>query len=132
MLNHIELMGRLIADPELRKTQAGVSVSTFTLAVERDFGGKDGEKITDFITCVAWRQTGDFAAKYFHKGDMAIVSGSLQMRKWVDKEGKPRISAEVITDNMYFGQSKKAKGESKDADEPQFTPMPDDDGDLPF
>lgn len=133
MLNHISLMGRLTADPELRKTQAGVSVSTFTLAVERDFGGKDGEKIADFITCVAWRQTGDFAAKYFHKGSMAVVSGRLQIRDWTDREGNKRRSAEVVADNIYFGESKRRDGEPlADVSTTSFQELADDDGELPF
>ena len=106
MLNHIVLMGRLTRDVELRTTQSGVSVASFTLACDRDFGGKDGEKETDFIDCVAWRSTADFAAKYFSKGRMAVVSGRLQIRPWTDKEGNKRYSTEVAVENMYFGDSK--------------------------
>jgi single stranded DNA-binding protein len=95
MLNHIVLMGRLTRDVELRTTQSGVSVASFTLACDRDFGGRDGEKETDFIDCVAWRSTADFAAKYFSKGRMAVVSGRLQIRPWTDKEGNKRYSTEV-------------------------------------
>lgn len=108
MLNHITLMGRLTRDPELRRTGSGIAVASFTLAVDRDFSGKDGgEKETDFIDCVAWRQTGEFASKYFTKGRMAVVSGRLQIRSWTDKDGNKRRTAEVVVDNMYFGDSKK-------------------------
>jgi len=108
MLNHIVIMGRLTRDPELRRTQSGVAVASFTLAVERDYAGKDNsEKETDFIDCVAWRQTGEFVSKYFAKGRMAAVSGSLQIRIWTDKDGNKRRSAEVNADNVYFGDSKK-------------------------
>ena len=106
MLNQIDLMGRLTRDVELRTTQSGVSVASFTLACDRDFGGRDGEKETDFIDCVAWRSTADFAAKYFSKGRMAVVSGRLQIRPWTDKEGNKRYSTEVAVENMYFGDSK--------------------------
>lgn len=106
MLNHIVLMGRLTRDVELRTTQSGVSVASFTLACDRDFGGRDGEKETDFIDCVAWRSTADFAVKYFSKGRMAVVSGRLQTRPWTDKEGNKRYSTEVAVENMYFGDSK--------------------------
>ena len=106
MLNHIVLMGRLTRDVELRTTQSGVSVASFTLACDRDFGGRDGEKETDFIDCVAWRSTADFAAKYFSKGRMAVVSGRLQIRPWTDKDGNKRYSTEVAVENMYFGDSK--------------------------
>ena len=108
MLNHIVIMGRLVRDPELRRTGSGVAVTSFTVAVDRDFGGKDGgERETDFIDCVAWRQTGEFVSKYFAKGRMAVVSGRLQIRNWTDKEGNKRRSAEVIADNVYFGDSKR-------------------------
>lgn len=108
MLNHITIMGRLTRDPELRRTQSGTAVASFTLAVDRDFSGKDGgEKETDFIDCVAWRSTGEFASKYFSKGRMAVVSGRLQIRSWTDKDGNKRRTAEVIVDNMYFADSKK-------------------------
>lgn len=108
MLNHITIMGRLTRDPELRRTQSGTAVASFTLAVDRDFSGKDGgEKETDFIDCVAWRSTGEFASKYFSKGRMAVVSGRLQIRSWTDKDGNKRRTAEIIVDNMYFADSKK-------------------------
>ena len=108
MLNHIVIMGRLTRDPELRRTGSGVAVTSFTVAVDRDFGSKEsGEKETDFIDCVAWRQTGEFVSKYFAKGRMAVVSGRLQIRNWTDKEGNKRRSAEIVADNVYFGDSKR-------------------------
>ncbi len=108
MLNHIIIMGRLTRDPELRRTGSGVAVASFTIAVDRDFSPKDGgEKETDFIDCVAWRQTGEFVSKYFTKGRMAVVSGRLQIRSWTDKDGNKRRTAEVVADNVYFGDSKR-------------------------
>ena len=101
-------MGRLTREPELRRTGSGVAVASFTVAVDRDFGGRDGgERETDFIDCVAWRQTGEFVSKYFTKGSMIVVSGRLQIRNWTDKEGNKRRSAEVVADNCYFGESKR-------------------------
>ena len=108
MLNHITIMGRLVRDPELRRTGSGVAVASFTVAVDRDFGGRDGgERETDFIDCVAWRQTGEFVSKYFTKGRMIVVSGRLQIRSWTDKDGNKRRTAEVVADNCYFGDSKR-------------------------
>ncbi len=108
MLNHIVLMGRLTRDPELRYTGSNIPVASFRIAVDRDFGrGENGEKQTDFIDVVAWRQTGEFVSKYFAKGSMAVVSGRLQMRDWTDRDGNKRISAEVVADNVYFGDSKR-------------------------
>ena len=107
MLNHITIMGRFTRDPELRRTGSGVAVASFTLAVDRDFSPKEGEKETDFIDCVAWRQTGEFVSKYFSKGRMAVVSGRLQIRGWTDKEGNKRRTAEIVADNVYFADSKK-------------------------
>ena len=110
MLNHITIMGRLVRDPELRRTGSGIAVASFTVAVDRDFGGRDGgEKETDFIDCVAWRQTGEFVSKYFTKGRMIVVSGRLQIRSWTDKDGNKRRSAEVVADDCYFGDSKPAQ-----------------------
>ena len=109
MLNHIVIMGRLTRDPELRRTGSGIAVASFTVAVDRDFGGRDGgEKETDFIDCVAWRQTGEFVSKYFTKGSMIVVSGRLQIRGWTDKDGNKRRTAEVVADNVYFGESKRS------------------------
>ena len=111
MLNHINLMGRLTRDPELRYTQTGTPVASFTLAVDRDFSSREnGEKQTDFIDCVAWRKTGEFVSKYFTKGSMAVVSGRLEIRDWQDREGNKRRSAEVVVDNVYFGESKRREG----------------------
>ena len=108
MLNHITIMGRLTRDPELRRTGSGVAVASFTLAVDRDFGkNENGERETDFIDCVAWRQTGEFVSKYFTKGRMAVVAGRLQIRSWNDKDGNKRRTAEVVADNVYFGDSKR-------------------------
>ena len=107
MLNHIVVMGRLTRDPELRKTASDVSVTSFTVAVDRDFSQQDGQKETDFLDVVAWRSTAEFAAKYFVKGRMAVISGRLQIRNWEDKEGNKRRTAEILAENIYFGDSKK-------------------------
>lgn len=108
MLNQIIIMGRFTRDPELRRTGTGIAVASFTLAVDRDYSGKDGgEKEVDFIDCVAWRNTGEFVAKHFTKGRMAAVSGRLQIRNWTDKDGIKRRNAEIIADNVYFADSKK-------------------------
>ena len=108
MLNHIVIMGRLTRDPELRYTQSQTPVASFTLAVDRDFGGRDGgERQTDFIDCVAWRSTAEFVSKYFQKGSMAVASGRLQLRDWTDRDGNKRRSAEVVVDNVYFGESRR-------------------------
>ena len=113
MLNHITIMGRLVRDPELRRTGSGIAVASFTVAVDRDFGSRDGgERETDFIDCVAWRQTGEFVSKYFTKGRMIVVSGRLQIRSWTDKDGNKRRTAEVVADNCYFGDSKREEGGS--------------------
>lgn len=140
MLNKIFIMGRLTRDPELRTTNSGTSVASFSLAVDRNYKGADGEKKTDFIDCVAWRQTGEFAAKYFTKGRMAVVEGRLQIRPWTDKEGNNRRSAEVIVDNMYFGDSKRDgdTGGARPASGPvnvsanDWQEVDEDEGDLPF
>ena len=156
MLNHIVLMGRLTRDPELRYTGSNVPVASFSIAVDRDFGrGENGEKQTDFINVSAWRQTGEFVSKYFTKGSMAAVSGRLQIREWTDREGGKRTTAEVVADNVYFGESKRRDGgdTSRPAapsasapahrgsyggydNVPQggsaFSELDDDDGDLPF
>ena len=108
MLNHITIMGRLVRDPELRRTGSGVAVATFRVAVDRDYVSKDGgERKADFIDCVAWRQTGEFISKYFTKGRMIVVDGRLEMRDWTDKEGNKRTSAEINVANAYFGDSKR-------------------------
>ena len=110
MLNRIILMGRLTRDPELRRTGSGTAVTSFSLAVDRDFKSQSGEKETDFIDIVAWRQTAEFVSKYFTKGSMVAVSGRLQMRDWTDRDGNKRTSAEVVADNVYFGESKRREG----------------------
>ena len=107
MLNKIFIMGRLTRDPELRRTQSGTPVVSFALAVDRDYKNADGTKATDFIEVVAWRTTAEFVSKYFANGRMAVVEGRLQIRDWTDKEGSKRRSAEVVADNVYFGDSKK-------------------------
>ena len=153
MLNHIVLMGRLTRDPELRHTGSGVAVASFTLAVDRDFQSKDTqEKAVDFIDIVAWRNTAEFVSKYFTKGRMAVVSGRLQIRGWTDKEGNKRRSAEVVADNVYFGDSKRDGAAPSGFDQtpsyPQapayqapanpapaasgFSMLEDDDSELPF
>ncbi len=160
MLNHIVIMGRLTRDPELRTTQSGVNVASFTVACDRDFQGRDGnDRQTDFIDCVAWRQTGEFVSKYFSKGRMIVVSGRLQSRKWQDRDGNNRTNWEIQADNVYFGDSKRdnesqgsygsssfnapASGGYGNYDSnrpapaaPQIAPNPfedlEDDGDLPF
>lgn len=125
MLNHITIMGRMVRDPELRRTGSGVAVTSFTLAVERDFSGKDGgEKETDFIDVVCWRSTAEFVEKYFHKGNMAIASGRLQIRSYTDKDGNKRRAAEVHADNVYFGESKKSDSYTADTNTaPISTPI---------
>lgn len=142
MLNQIIIMGRLTRDPELRRTGSGVAVTSFTVAVDRDFAQKDsGEKETDFIDCVAWRQTGEFVEKYFSKGRMAVVAGRLQIRNWNDKDGNKRRSAEVIVENIYFADSKKESGGSGgnygagvpvQPSASDFPVLEDDDAQLPF
>lgn len=139
MLNHIVLQGRLTRDPELRHTQSGIAVASFTLAVDRDFASRDGgERQTDFIDIVAWRNTAEFVSKYFAKGRMAVVSGRLQMQDWTDRDGGKRRSAEVVADNVYFGDSKREESDSREPENPppvtpaDFTEMDDDDGELPF
>lgn len=142
MLNKIFIMGRLTRDPELRRTQNGTSVTSFTLAVDRDFKNADGTKDTDFIDVVAWRNTAEFVSKYFSKGRMAVVEGRLQLRDWTDKDGNKRRNAEVLADNIYFGDSKnegdssggyKAAGKAVDV-EPEAGDFAEveDDGDIPF
>jgi len=132
MLNHIVLMGRLTRDPELRRTQSGTAVASFTLAVDRDYAGEGREKQTDFIDCVAWRHTGEFVSRNFAKGQMAVVSGRLQMRDWTDKDGGKRRSTEVVAENVYFGESKKAQREPDAVTADDFEEIDEDDGELPF
>ena len=149
MLNKIFIMGRLTRDPELRHTQTGTPVASFSLACDRDFKDKStGERTTDFIDVVAWRQTGEFVSRYFTKGRMAVVEGRLQNREWTDKEGNKRRSAEVVADNVYFADSKREgdggyaapvsgygsapSGYTAPAEGDQFAELSSDDGELPF
>ena len=146
-MNQIVIMGRLTRDPELRHTPNGVAVASFTLAVDRGFTPKDGgDRQTDFIDVVAWRNTAEFVSKYFTKGQMAAVTGRLQIRDWTDKDGNKRRSAEVVAENVYFTESKKSRDASfghvdtKDdysgfgspVESSDFAELAMDDGDLPF
>ena len=109
-MNQVVLMGRLTRDPELRRTTSGIAVASFTLAVDRRFTNREtGERTADFIDCVAWRQTGENIARFFSKGQMCAVTGSLQIRDWTDRDGNKRRSAEVVVDNFYFPESKKSR-----------------------
>ena len=147
MLNRIILMGRLTRDPELRRTGNGTAVTSFSLAVDRDFKSQSGEKETDFIDIVAWRNTAEFVSKYFTKGRMAVVEGRLQIRDWTDRDGGKRRSAEVVADNVYFGDSKRDGAPSGDYGAPpaygapahsvpvgpsEFAELGEEDGELPF
>lgn len=138
MLNHIDLMGRLTRDVDLRYTQSNTPVASFSLACERDFGAKDGVRPVDFIECVAWRSTAEFIQKHFHKGSMAIVSGRLQIREWIDIVNDKRKTAEVVVESVYFGEGKRRENDV--ADMPYkpaeigatFDELDDSDGALPF
>lgn len=137
-LNKICIMGRLTADPELRRTQSGTAVTSVTLAVDRDFKDQDGNRATDFIPVVAWKGTAEAMAKYFYKGRMVVVTGRLQLRDWTDKDGNKRRTAEIVADNVYFGDSKKPEGsdsaQAENAAEGTYGGFSEaeDDGDLPF
>ena len=130
MLNKIFLMGRLTRDPEMRRTGSGTAVASFSIAVERDFKGKDGERETDFIDVTCWRSTAEFVSKYFTKGRMAVVEGRLQIRDWTDKEGNKRRSAEVVADSVYFGDSKRTEAAAPSGNFEELPPG--DDSELPF
>ena len=140
MLNKIFLQGRLVADPELRHTQQGTAVASFRMAVDRDFKSKDpGASNTDFINIVAWRNTAEFVSRYFTKGRMAVVEGRLQMRDYTDKSGNKRTVSEVVSNNVYFGDSKRNSESGANASydgapdgPPDFDELDDDDGELPF
>lgn len=136
MLNHIVIMGRLTRDPELRYTANQIPVASFTLAVDRDYQSKDsGERETDYIECVAWRSTAEFISKYFKKGSMAAVSGRLQIRDWTDRDGGKRRSAEVLIENIYFGDGKKTSSGRKAANQAnasKFQELDEDDDNFPF
>lgn len=134
MLNHITLAGRLARDPELRRTQNGTAVTSFTLACERDFKNESGDREVDFIDCVAWRKTAELVSGYFTKGRMAIVSGRMQIRGWTDKDGNRRKSAEILVDNIYFGDSKpQAEGAATEVTGADpYSEIAEDDDQLPF
>lgn len=131
MLNKCFLMGRMTKDPEIRRTNGGAAVTSFTLAVDRDFK-TNGEKETDFIEVVAWRNTAEFVSKYFSKGRMAIVEGRLQIRDWTDKNGNKRRTAEVVADNVYFGDSKRENKEEPEYKQADLAEISEEDGELPF
>lgn len=130
MLNHITLAGRLVADPELRRTQSGIAVASFNLAVDQDYKAQNGERGVDFIPIVVWRGTAEFAEKYFEKGQMAIVSGRLSTRRYEDKNGNKRTAYEVVASNIYFAGSK-SKSNTDEAPQ-RYDELLDDDPDLPF
>ena len=138
MLNHITAAGRLTKDPELRRTQNGVAVASFTIACDRDIKDASGNNQTDFIDCVAWRNTAEFVDKYLTRGRMVIVSGRLQMREWPDKNGNKRRNAEILAESVYFGDSKRSventeKNETKEAAQTvDFDQVEIDDDELPF
>lgn len=122
MLNKIIIMGRLTRDPELRRTGSGLAVASFSVAVDRDWPSKDtGEKETDFINCVAWRQKGEFVSKYFEKGSMIVVSGRLQIRSWTDDSGNKRTTAEIVAEDIYFGEGKKKDDSSTTSTQNPYT-----------
>ena len=133
MLNRIIVMGRMTRDPELRRTNSGTAVASCTVAVDRDFKSQSGEKETDFIDVVAWRNTAEFVSKYFSKGRMAVVEGRLQLRDWTDKDGNKRRTAEIVADSVYFGDSKRDGGDAAQI-EPQggFSEIEDIDTTLPW
>ena len=143
MLNKVVIMGRFTKDPELRRTGSGTAVTSFSLACDRDFKSQSGEKETDFIEVVAWKNTAEFVSKYFSKGRMAVVDGRLQIRDWTDKDGGKRRSAEVIAENVYFGDSKhEGQSQSQNTGTTYAAPPPggnndfaeigEEDGELPF
>ena len=135
MLNQATIMGRLVKDPELRRTGSGVAVTSFTVAVDRDVAPKDGgERETDFIECVAWRGAGEFVAKHFFKGKMIVVSGRLQVRRWTDQNGNKRRNTEIVADNVYFGDSKRAEDSSNGYAQPEndYGYLEDEDAQLPY
>ena len=132
MLNRIVVMGRLTHDPELRRTASGIACANFSVAVDRDFGRNDvGEKETDFFDCVAWRTSAEFVSEYCSKGRMVVVSGRLQVRPWTDKDGYRRRAYEIVADNVYFADSRKAVAD-KPVSDPADYHMLDDDSQLPF
>ena len=141
MLNKIIIMGRLTRDPELRRTGSGTAVTSFSLACDRDFKSRSGDKETDFIEVVAWKNTAEFASKYFSKGRMAVVEGRLQIRDWTDKAGNKRTTAEVVAENVYFADSKRSESNDNQKENfnalsgrvsDDFAPISEEDGEIPF
>ena len=141
MLNKIIIMGRLTIDPELRRTGSGTAVTSFSLACDRDFKSQSGDKETDFIDVVAWKNTAEFVSKYFSKGRMAVVEGRLQIRGWTDKAGNKRTTAEVVADNVYFADSKRSESNENQKENfnalsgrlsDDFVPISEEDGEIPF
>lgn len=118
MLNKVFLMGRMVRDPELRRTQSGTAVTSFTIACDRDFKDTDGERKTDFIDMVAWRNTAEFVSKYFKKGRMVVVEGRMQIRDWTDKDGNKRRATEIIVDNIYFADNARNENAAPPAQQP--------------
>ena len=141
MLNKVVIMGRFTKDPELRRTGSGTAVTSFSLACDRDFKSQSGDKETDFIEAVAWKNTAEFVSKYFSKGRMAVVDGRLQIRDWTDKAGNKRTTAEVVADNVYFADSKRSESNDNQRENfnalggrlsDDFVPVSEDDGEIPF
>ena len=141
MLNKIIIMGRLTRDPELRRTGSGTAVTSFSLACDRDFKSQSGEKETDFIEVVAWKNAAEFVSKYFSKGRMAVVEGRLQIRDWTDKAGNKRTTAEVVADNVYFADSKRSESNDNQKENfnalsgrliDDFVPISEEGGEIPF
>lgn len=138
MLNNVVIMGRMSKDPELNRTPSGTAVTSFSLAVERNFKSQDGSRQTDFIDVVAWKQTAEFVCSYFSKGRMAVVDGRLQVRDWTDKDGNKRKAVEVIADHIYFADSKQIQqGQKNNLDNlsnriDAFSESEEDDGEIPF
>ncbi len=132
MLNRITIMGRMTKDAELRHTNGGASVTSFTVACERDFKAQNGEKETDFIDVVAWRNTAEFANKYLGKGRMIVVEGRLQIREWQDNNGGKRRNAEVVADSIYFADTKSKVSGEEEYSAPEIEEVEEDGDDLPF
>ena len=134
-------MGRLTRDPELRRTGSGTAVTSFSMACDRDFKSQSGDKETDFIEVVAWKNTAEFVSKYFSKGRMAVVDGRLQIRDWTDKAGNKRTTAEVVADNVYFADSKRSESNDNQKENfnalsgrvsDDFVPISEEGGEIPF
>ena len=141
MLNQIEIMGNLVADPEIRTTGSGIKVCPFRIACERDYAANGTPKETDFVDCVAWREKAEFVCRYFSKGMPILVLGRLQMRKWEDRDGNKRVSAEIQADNVYFAGGGKRNAPAAADSAEGFRPSNEydklewetaDDGELPF